>query len=228
MGAVPPQRITSRPLSVTDISECHHLGHTQPHLLAAPQGPFGTQSVVTQHGDSDSPEHPLAGPAQGLPPSCWSSTARLGSVCAQSPLSSSTESWGWHRGCPDPPAQYPKTRGEGRNQNCPFPAQRSCSTATCCSTWRSQGERGMSRATASSSAIPMLTVAPPRDGKLQGERQEGNPGGTHHPIHTKPPSKLSLAEGCKPTSLGLVSGQYPGEVAPEHLPLEAGPSTPAR
>lgn len=174
MGAGCPHRT----LSVTDISE-HHL-----HLLAAPRGLFGTHSSghIPQHGDSKSPECPL--PA--LPPSCWT---RLGPVGA--------ESWEDRGGVQHP--EHPQPRDGGRNTNCSFPAQPG--SAEPHMTLLHVGITGRewdSRATASSSGIPLLRGWETAGGKAGGESLG------HPSSHPRPKPTQSSAWQSKATSLGLV------------------------
>lgn len=124
-------------------------------------------------------------------------------------------------GAQHPPAQHPRARGEGRNQNCP---SLSCSdelqhshTTPC-----SMGEGDEQR---HSFLFCHPTVAPPGDGKLQ----EGNPRETHHPIQGQTSSKAQIGRGLQTHSpgpcfwaadRGSVQGMW--HQSTSHLPLEQG------
>lgn len=153
------------------------LAHTHPHLLAAPQGPFGTD--ISGHHTATAQSIPLPALPQGCHPPAGAALPGWDPCVLRA--SSAAESWGWHRG-----VQHPQTRAEGRNWNCPFPAQTSCSTAT-----RDPAPRGdhRDRGGPAQPQLPLLShpcswwnLPGMGNSKIQGERQEGNPRGIPHLI----------------------------------------------
>lgn len=178
-GLCVPQSVTGRSLSVTDISERPHLGTHSPPSRGCPSGSawdghqWSHHSARGQQQPKASPGLPCRAQRSGAATLRWASATRLASVCAQS-LLRQHRALGLAAGCTHGPGvrEEPGTAHFLLGQVAAEPHAILLHEEI-------TGSGGTSRATSSSSVIPVLTVAPPGDGKLPGERQEGNPGGTH-------------------------------------------------
>lgn len=195
-GGCVSHSVTGRSLSVTDISERPHLGtHSPPSGSAWDGHQWSHHSAWGQQQPKASPGLPCRAQRSGAATLRWASATRLGSVCAQS-LLRQHRALGLAAGC----THGPGVREEAGTAHFLL-GQVAAEPHAILFHEEITGSGGTSRATSSSSVIPVLTVAPPGDGKLPGERQEGNPGGTH---------QTSLRAGwpraAHPHPAGLVPG----------------------